>query len=46
MCRAIEEKKKIARRMIVAGKLSHEEVAEYSGLSIEEVEKLAAEKNA
>ena len=39
---AIEEKKEIARRMIMMGKLSHDEVAQCAGLSIEEVEKLAA----
>ena len=36
-----EEKKKTAARMLKKGKLSIEEVAEYSGLTVEEVEQLA-----
>ena len=52
MCRSIEEMLKeekerntleFARRMIAANKLKCEEIAEYSGLSIEEVSKLASE---
>ena len=43
---ALEEKRAIARKMIMTGKLSHDEVAQCSGLSVEEVEKLAAEKSA
>lgn len=53
MCKAMEdlvkdwisdEKKSIALRMIDKGKLSLEEIAEYSDLSLEEVEKLAGEE--
>ena len=48
MCRSIEEmlneeKVKIAKRMIAANKLKCEEIAEYSGLPIAEVKKLASE---
>ena len=48
MCRSIEEmlneeKVKIAKRMIAANKLKCEEIAEYSGLPIAEVSKLASE---
>ena len=39
--RAIEEKKGFARRMIAKGKLSIEEIAEYTDLPIEEVKELA-----
>ena len=39
--RAIEEKKSFARRMIAKGKLSIEEIAEYTDLPIEEVKELA-----
>ena len=35
-----------AERMIAAGKLTVDEIAEYSGLSLEEVQKLAGEKSA
>ena len=38
-----EEKVKIAKRMIAANKLKCEEIAEYSGLTVEEVSKLASE---
>ena len=41
-----EEKKEAARRMLSAGKLSLEEVVEYSGLSIDEVKQLQKEKSA
>ena len=49
MCKAIEdmitdEKKEVALRLIEAGKLSLEEIAEYSNLSLEEVQKLADEE--
>ena len=43
---AIRKAKEIALRMISAGKLSHEEIAEYSGLSIDEVRELAQQKTA
>ena len=52
MCKIIEEygkecatetKLETARRMLNGGKLSPAEVAEYSGLTLEEVQKLAAE---
>ena len=52
MCRSIEEmlkeygeevKREFAKRMINAGKIPLEEIAEYTGLSIESVEKLASE---
>lgn len=39
--RVIEEKKESARRMIVKGKLTVEEIAEYTDLSVEEVRELA-----
>ena len=35
--RIVEEKKAIARRMIVGGKLTIEEIAEYVDLPIEEI---------
>lgn len=49
MCKAVEdmitdEKKEIALRMIEKGKLPLEEIAEYSDLSLEEVQKLADEE--
>lgn len=49
MCKAMEdmitdEKKEIALRMIEKGKLPLEEIAEYSDLSLEEVQKLADEE--
>lgn len=52
MCQAIveireegsqEEKKKVAQRMLKAGKLSIGEIAEYAGLNIEMVKELAAQ---
>ena len=48
MCRSIEEMlkeedKEIAIRMIDAGKVPLKEIAEYTGLSIDSVRKLAAE---
>ena len=39
-----EERKESAKRMLKNGKLSISEVAEYSGLSLMEVQKLAAGK--
>lgn len=36
-----EEKKKVAQRMLAAGKLSIGEIAEYTGLNIEMVKELA-----
>lgn len=49
MCKAMEdmitdEKREIALRMIEKGKLPLEEIAEYSDLSLEEVQKLADEE--
>ncbi len=41
-----EEKKEVARRLLTNGKLSIEEIAEYSGLSIDEVKQLQNEKSA
>ena len=38
-----EEKKKMAQRMLEAGKLSVKEIAEYAGLNIEMVEELTAQ---
>ena len=52
MCRAMEEmrnetrleqKKKSALKMLMAGKLSYEEIADYQELSLDEVEELASE---
>ena len=52
MCRAMEEmrnetrleqKKKSALKMLMAGKLSYEEIADYQELSLDEVEGLANE---
>ena len=48
MCRSIEEmlnkeKERIARRMIADNELPIEKIAEYSGLHIAEVNKLATE---
>ena len=48
MCRSIEEmlneeKVKIAKRMIADNELPLEKIAEYSGLPIAEVKKLASE---
>lgn len=40
-----EERKESAKRMLKNGKLSISEVAEYSGLSLMEVQKLAAGKS-
>lgn len=50
MCKAIEEliskdRAKIVLKMLQGGKLSYEEIAEYSGLTVEEVKKIAAENN-
>ena len=39
-------KKEVARRMLTNGKLSLEEIAECSGLSIDEVKQLQNEKSA
>lgn len=49
MCKAIEdmitdEKKEIALRLIETGKLSLNEIADCSNLSLEEVQKLADEE--
>ncbi len=41
-----EGKKEVARRLLTNGKLSIEEIAEYSGLSIDEVKQLQNEKSA
>lgn len=41
-----EAKKEIVCRMLSAGKYSLEEIAEYSGLSIDEVKQLQNEKSA
>ncbi len=49
MCKAMEdmitdEKREIALRLIETGKLSLDEIANYSDLSLEEVKKLADEE--
>ncbi len=41
-----EGKKEVARRLLTNGKLSLEEIAECSGLSIDEVKQLQNEKSA
>jgi len=41
-----EEKQEAARRMLTAGKLPLEDIAEYSGLSLDEVKQLQKEKSA
>ena len=41
-----EAREEIAVNMLSLGKLSHTEIAEYSGLSIERVRELAGEKTA
>ena len=41
-----ENQKENARRMLISGKLTLEEIAEYSGLSLEEVKKLQSDKSA
>ena len=55
MCRAMEDMrneaelkraKEIALRLLVNGKLTHEEVAECAGLTLEQVKELAREKSA
>ena len=42
----LENKIETAQKMIKAGKLSLEEIAEYSGLSLDKVRKLAGNKSA
>lgn len=55
MCKAMEEMRKdaemkrakeVALRMLVVGKISHEEIAEYVGLTLDQVKALAHEKSA
>jgi len=55
MCRAMEDMrneaelkraKEVALRLLVNGKLTHEEVAECAGLTLEQVKELAREKSA
>ncbi len=51
MCKSVEdyvEKKQVetVKRMIAGGKLTPEEIAEYSGLSLDKVRKLAEVKTA
>jgi len=55
MCKAIEQIRtessndkalEIAKNMLSAGKLTYEEIAGYTGLSLEEVQALAGEKSA
>ena len=51
MCDILDEMKndiriENAQKMIKAGKLSYEDIAEYSGLSLEKVRKLAGNKTA
>ncbi len=40
-----EKSKEFVIKMLQSGKFSHEEIAEYSGLSSEDVVKIAAENN-
>ena len=42
----LESNRATARRMLLDGSLSLEKIAEFSGLSIEEVKKLQSEKSA
>ncbi len=42
----MESNRATARRMLLDGSLSLEKIAEFSGLSIEEVKKLQSEKSA
>ena len=42
---ALQKSKEIALRLISMGKLSHEEIAEASGLAIEVIKELAQQKN-
>lgn len=44
MAAEIEEQIRIANRMIQAGKLTIEEIAEYTELKVEEVEQLAGDQ--
>ncbi len=51
MCDILDEMKndiriENAQKMIKAGKLSYEDIAEYSGLSLEKVRELAGNKTA
>lgn len=55
MCKAMEDMRdqtlregmiNVARRMLADGTLSHEKIAEYAGLPLDEVKKLSAEKTA
>lgn len=55
MCKAMEDMrneaelkraKEDALRMLAGGKLTHEEIAEYAGLTLDQVKKLAHEKSA
>ena len=55
MCKAMEDMrneavlrhaKKTALRMLANGKLTHEEIAECAGLTLEQVKELAQEKSA
>jgi len=43
---ALQKSKEIALRLISMGKLSHEEIAEASGLAIEVIKELAQQKTA
>ena len=49
MCKAMEDMRKqslqeVAKRMLIAGKLTLEEIAEYAGLPLDDVRKLKAEQ--
>lgn len=51
MCRAMEDMRKeslveVAKRMLADGTLALEKIAEYVGLSVEEIKKLQAGQNA
>ena len=49
MCKAMEDMRQqslqdVAKRMLTAGKLTLEEIAEYAGLPLDDVRKLKAEQ--
>lgn len=51
MCRELEnirktERIKIAKRMLVSGKLTYEDIAAFTGLTLEEIKALAVQKTA
>lgn len=43
MCRAMEDMREVAKKMLQDGTITKEKIAEFVGLSVDEVEKLETE---